>query len=81
MKFQKEILKLDCKSEIERIWSFIKQQTIALKRDGIVLGLGGGIDSALSAELSVKALGRESVLGLILPEKDSNPISAKYAKK
>jgi NAD+ synthase len=60
MKFQKEILKLDCKSEIERIWSFIKQQTIALKRDGIVVGLSGGIDSALSAELSVKALGKES---------------------
>ena len=81
MKFYKEILKLDCESEIERICSFIKQQTIALKRDGIVVGLSGGIDSALSAELSVKALGKESVLGLILPEKDSNPISAEYAKK
>jgi len=80
-KFQKDILELDCKSEIERICSFIKQQTIAMKRDGIVVGLSGGIDSALSAELSVKALGKESVLGLILPEKDSNPISAKYAKK
>ena len=57
----------------------MKQQTIALKRDGIVLGLSGGIDSALSAELCVRAIGKESVLGLILPERDSNPISAKYA--
>lgn len=81
MKFQKDILKLDCKSEIERISSFIKQQTITMKRDGIVLGLSGGIDSALSAELSVKAIGKEKVIGLILPEKDSNPISAKYAKR
>jgi len=81
MKFHKEILKLDCKNETERICSFIKQQTITMKRDGIVLGLSGGIDSALSAELCVKALGKECVLGLILPEKDSNPISAKYAKK
>ena len=81
MKFQKDILKLNCKYEIERICSFIKQQTITMKRDGVVLGLSGGIDSALSAELCVKALGNECVLGLILPEKDSNSISARYAKK
>jgi len=81
MKFHKEILKIDCKSEIERICSFIQQQTIEMKRDGIVIGLSGGIDSALSAELCVKALGKERVFGLILPETDSNPISAKYAKK
>lgn len=81
MKFHREILKLDCESETERICSFIKQQTTEFKRDGIVVGLSGGVDSALSAELSVRALGKESVLGLILPEKDSNPVSAKYAKK
>ena len=81
MKFKKEILNLDCHGEIERICSFIKQQMISLKRDGIVLGLSGGIDSALSASLCVKAVGKESVLGLILPEKESNPISAEYAKR
>jgi len=31
--------------------------------------------------LCVKALGKESVLGLILPERESNPISAEYAEK
>jgi NAD+ synthase len=81
IKFRKNILKLDCKSEIERICSFIKQQIIEMKREGVVIGLSGGIDSALSAELCVKALGKECVLGLILPEKDSNPVSSKYAKK
>jgi len=81
MKFHKEILKIDCKNEIDRICSFIQQQTIEMKRDGIVIGLSGGIDSALSAELCVKALGKERVFGLILPEKDSNPISTKYAEK
>lgn len=81
MRLHKEMLKLDCIGEIERICSFIKHQSIALKRGGAVIGLSGGIDSALSAELCVKALGKESVLGLILPEKDSSPISAKYAKE
>lgn len=81
IKFRKDILILDCKSEIDRICSFIKQQIIEMRREGIVIGLSGGIDSALSAELCVKALGKECVLGLILPEKDSNPVSSRYAKK
>ena len=81
MKFKKDILKIDSNNEIERICSFIKQQTTTMKREGAVVGLSGGIDSALSAALCVKTLGKENVLGLILPEKDSNPISAKYAKK
>ncbi len=81
MNFHRNILRIDCRNEVEHICSFIKQQTIAMKREGIVIGLSGGIDSALSAALSVKALGVEKVFGLILPEKESNPISSKYAKK
>jgi len=36
---------------------------------GAVIGLSGGIDSALTAYLTVHALGKENVLGLLLPEK------------
>ena len=54
MDFHKDILKIDCNAELERICSFIQQQVRAMKRDGIVIGLSGGIDSALSAALSVK---------------------------
>jgi NAD+ synthase len=79
--FHKNILKIDCKSEVERICSFIHQQMISMRRDGIVIGLSGGVDSALSAALCVKALGKEKVLALILPEKDSNLDSARYAQK
>lgn len=81
MNYNKDILKIDCEKEIENICSFIKQQTIAMKRDGIIIGLSGGIDSALCAKLCVKTLGKEKVFGLILPEKESNEISAQYAKK
>jgi len=45
------------------------------------VGLSGGIDSAVSVALCVKALGREKVLGLILPERESNPVSADYARR
>jgi NAD+ synthase len=81
MEFNKNILKLDCKSEVERICEFIRQELRDMKRDGVVVGLSGGIDSALSAALCVEALGKEKVFGLILPEKESNPISAEYAIK
>ena len=79
--FTKDILKINCKREAERICSFIKEQMRLMRRDGIVIGLSGGIDSALSAALSVKAVGKEKVLGLILPEKESSPVSAEYAIK
>jgi len=79
MKFHKDILKLDSKSEVERICEFIRQELRDMKREGIVIGLSGGIDSALCAALCVEAIGKDKVFGLILPEKESNPISAEYA--
>jgi len=81
MDFHKDIFSIDSKSEVERISAFILQQVRSMKRNGIVIGLSGGIDSALSAAICVNALGRDRVFGLILPEKESNPISAEYAAK
>lgn len=79
MVFHKDILKIDCESELERICSFIQQQVRAMKRDGVVIGLSGGIDSAVMAAIAVRAVGRDKVVGLVLPEKESNPISSQYA--
>lgn len=81
MEFTKDILKIDCESEAQRISAFIKNQLLLMRREGAVIGLSGGVDSALSAALCVKTLGKDKVLGLILPEKDSNPVSAQFAKK
>lgn len=39
---------------------------------GVVLGLSGGIDSALSAAIAVDALGPDKVLGLLLPSPHSS---------
>lgn len=46
-----------------------------------MVGISGGIDSALASAVCLRALGREKVLCLILPEKESNPVSAKFAAK
>ncbi len=81
MEFNKNILDLNVEKEAARICAFMKAQVLDMHRNGIVIGLSGGVDSALSAALAVRALGKDKVFGLILPEKDSSPISAEYAKK
>lgn len=78
----KDLLTINCQKESDRIQQFIKEQVYTgFKSKGVVVGLSGGIDSALISTLCVRALGREKVLGLILPEKESNPISKEYAQK
>ena len=60
----------------EKLPGFIRDSVHEqLKKDGLVIGVSGGIDSALIATLAADALGPENVFGLILPEKESNPSS------
>ncbi|MDE0892749.1 MAG: NAD(+) synthetase, partial [Planctomycetota bacterium] len=40
-----------------------------------LLGLSGGVDSAVSAALAARAYGAENVLGVMMPYKTSNPSS------
>jgi NAD+ synthase len=43
-----------------------------LSKKGAVVAISGGIDSSVCAALSVAALGKQHVFGLLLPEKDSS---------
>lgn len=80
MKFNKDILSIDCDQEIERILNFIREQVATRKLDGIVVGLSGGVDSAVTSALCVEALGKGKVTGLLLPETESSPQSTQYAQ-
>ncbi len=53
--------------------SFIADAVKTTGADGVVVGLSGGVDSALSAALAARALGPERVLALLLPYKTSSP--------
>jgi len=79
MIFSKEILRINCKDEVNRLCLFIKEQVHSMKRDGAVIGISGGVDSAICSALCIKALGSDNVLGVILPEKESNPVSEQFA--
>lgn len=50
------------------IASFLRAHALGPGRSGVVVGLSGGIDSALTARLAADALGPEHVLGLLLPD-------------
>lgn len=60
------------------IEAFIRQKAAEAKSSGIVIGMSGGLDSSLVAYLSVKAVGKEKVLGIMMPEKSSNPLDLEH---
>ncbi len=53
--------------------NFIKNKVQEGNVTGGILGLSGGIDSAVVAFLATHALGNENVLGLLLPDKEITP--------
>ena len=59
---------MDYQLEIEKIAKWMRAySTQVSKTKGFVVGLSGGIDSSVIACLSVKAVGKENVIGISLP--------------
>ena len=73
--------KIDISSVEAHLLSFIRQAIHSAGLQKAVIGLSGGVDSALVAFLCSKALGSENVLGLMLPYKTSNPNSLLDAQR
>ncbi len=59
---------------------FIKSEVTRAGFSRAVVGLSGGIDSALSCALAVEALGRENVLAVRMPYKSSSADSLVHAE-
>jgi NAD+ synthase (glutamine-hydrolysing) len=81
--------KVEMKIEEERSaeWEVYSALTLGLKdyvvKNGfekVVLGISGGIDSAFAAAVAVDALGRDNVIGVIMPSKYSSDQTQKDAK-
>jgi len=69
--------------ELTRKWlvSFLRDEVVTRRgfTKGIV-GLSGGVDSALTAFLAAEALGKGNVIGVRMPYRDSSPDSLAHAQ-
>ncbi|MGB0651740.1 MAG: NAD+ synthase [Thermoplasmatota archaeon] len=62
------------------VTTFIRDHVRRARADGVVLGLSGGLDSALAAALCVRALGTDRVVGLLMPSDGSEPEDAAHGR-
>jgi NAD+ synthase len=74
-----EELTIDAASLAAQIEEFIRAGVDNLRREGAIVGLSGGIDSAVVAALAARALGPEKVLALLMPDRDSARTSKRDA--
>jgi NAD+ synthase len=82
MQFTKNALNLDPADETNRIVEFLQQKVRrSMRRSGGVVGISGGIDSAVVLALAVRAFGPQKVVAVMMPDKDSDPISEKLARE
>ncbi len=62
-----DLLRLDLDSAAVEMVDFIRRKVGDSHTDGVVIGLSGGVDSSLVVTLSVRALGKDRVLGVLMP--------------
>lgn len=76
-----DALKLDLPKDADRICGFIKELVEASGAEGVVVGMSGGVDSALTTALCVRALGPERVLGVTMPLSHTPTEDTQHAKE
>ena len=81
MNFNLDSLKMDAAAESERIITALRKSVRHdLRRHGGVVGISGGIDSAVVLALAVRAFGPDKVTAVMMPERDSDPLSETLAR-
>ena len=82
MRFTRNILTIDPTTETERIVQSLQRKVQkVLRRYGGVVGISGGVDSAVVLALCVRAFGPERVVAVMMPDKDSDPLSERLARQ
>lgn len=76
-----ELLSIDAAAETARIAIAIRDLVFErFRRKGAVVGVSGGIDSSVVAALCARALGKERVLAIYMPESESASESLDLAR-
>ncbi|MDQ7005757.1 MAG: NAD(+) synthase [Acidobacteriota bacterium] len=82
MPLSADVIRIDPAAESERLAEVLRRQVRRdLRRQGGVVGVSGGVDSAVVLCLAVKALGPERVVGIMMPDRHSSPESVDLARE
>jgi NAD+ synthase len=82
MTFSKSILDIDPAEETSRIVRSLQGAVRhAMRRHGAVVGISGGVDSAVVLALAVRAFAPANVVAIMMPDKDSSPESEILARE
>jgi NAD+ synthetase len=74
-------LSLDCALVHRWLVSFLRDEVVTRRKfTKALVGLSGGVDSSLVAFLAAEALGKENVLGVRMPYRESSPDSLEHAQ-
>jgi NAD+ synthase len=73
-------LRLDPALTSKILEGFLRNELHRSGKRRLVVGLSGGLDSAVAAFLAVRALGPESLIALVMPHRDSSPDSERDAE-
>jgi len=74
------ILEFDAGKEERRVKAFIKRVLSESGATGLVIGISGGVDSAVAGALCVRAVGKERVLAVLMPTVHTPPADTKDAE-
>ena len=73
-------LEINAKLAVRLLVGFIKNVVTKTGFSRVVVGVSGGVDSALCVYLAKRALGRENVTGIVMPYRLSSPESIQHAR-
>ena len=68
-----DLLNLDFNKVINEITGFISEQVRSRKKNGVIIGLSGGLDSSVCLALATRAIRRNKIVALIMPERRLTP--------
>jgi len=81
-RFDRTHVDIDPAAETARIVEFLRRNVRReMRRRGAVVGISGGIDSAVVLGLSVRAFGAGNVTAVMMPDRDSDPLSEKLGRE